>query len=165
MKCSISHITEQSKVIVSGCIFISNSAKQKGGAVMVKQAQLWVSRSSFANNSAAEGGGIYCHRCFLSYVLVSFHNNSALSVIGGALVTENVKAKFVDTIIINNSEGASCFYWSDVIFSRENMVKGNVNINDADGAFLIQTSFVILIFPASNFSKNNFAVNAGGATA
>ena len=109
---------------------------------MVDQSHLWVSRSSFANNSAAEGGGVYCHSCSLSHVSVSFHNNSALTVIGGALVTENAKAMFVNTTMVNNSGGASCFYRSDVKFSGENTVKGNINIKYAGGAFLIQTSSV-----------------------
>ena len=156
-------LTEQSKVIASDCIFISNSAKQRGGAIMVDQSHLWVSRSSFANNSAAEGGGVYCHSCSLSHVSVSFHNNSALTVIGGALVTENAKAMFVNTTMVNNSGGASCFYRSDVKFSGENTVKGNINIKYAGGAFLIQTSSVS--FSGTTLFQNNFAVNAGGAIA
>ena len=157
-------IIEKSEAIVSNSTFISNSAQQSGGAILVDKSQLNVSRTTFRSNSAAEAGGIYCHKCSLHARSANFVNNLAPKVIGGAMVTESAIAKFINITMLNNSEGAACFYRSDIVFSGVNIFKGNVNTNYAGGAFLLQTSTSVTFLGFTLF-QDNYAFNAGGAIA
>ena len=72
--------------------------------------------SSFFGNSALQAGGIGCHDCLLFVSSVSFINNTALILHGGAIFTHRAGGVFDNTTVVGNSETAFVFFQSRAIF-------------------------------------------------
>ena len=117
----------------------------------------------FFGNCALQAGGIGCHDCLLFVSSVSFINNTALILHGGAIFTHRAGGVFANTTVVGNSETAFVFFQSRAIFIGRNTFKENRNAISAGGAMHLIISTVT--FSGYTLFESNYAFQLGGGIA
>ena len=93
-------IHRESEVNISSSIFVGNSALDYGGAINTTHSRLFVSRCTFANNSALHGGAVSAY---------------------------STEAFLIDTTVIGNFGSAMIFVRSKVQFNGKTVFRDNIN--------------------------------------
>ena len=154
-------------------IFNDNRASSNGGALCVRNGNLYINYSSFTNNTASNGGAAYTSSSYDSAVIngIIFNNNSAVSS-GGAIYMSNsyVSVAMNEISLINNiagSDGGAVYtssrYNSIAINGISRMVNNTAGRNGGAVYVLGNNNFVSILTNGTIFINNRAKSGAGGA--
>jgi predicted outer membrane repeat protein len=97
---------------ITDCLFQSNSAQSKGGALFLdnRVSALAIANSFFLHNIASQGGSVYC-QCLYGWATIEnslFDNNSAIS--GQHLFVDGCGSLSLSSCSLRNSEGQEAIF-------------------------------------------------------
>ena len=157
--------TNSAQLTISKSTFAENTAKEDGGAI-VNNGKLNITDSTFNVNTAQRDGGALCNEGELTTFNSIFNKNSAHN--GGALCNESeltiVKSTFTENTSINDG-GALCNNGELTI--RESSFSENTSIGDGGALYNHEEDYwkikklSTLCVMESSFTKNTSSGNGG----
>ena len=149
---------------ISNCTFqdsINTIDYYSGGALIVKDSTLTLTRNTFYNNSAPSGGALHIENSTLTLTRNTFHNNLA-RLVGGALKAHLGRLILTENTFQNNSAGQNGGAF-DVYRGSYNLTGNTFQANSAGangGALHVHCSILNI---TRNILQHNSAGRRGGA--